>query len=90
MPVNKEALAAMKALAQQKKHEQQLLEKTYANTDSPEVRALNLIGSMAVAFKVGEPDGLSLEDIKASCEYLNKNDGSNGSYADVFAAIQKL
>ena len=89
MPVNKEALAAMKALDQQKKQEQQLLEKTYANTDSPEVRALNLIGSMAVAFKVGEPDGLSLEDIKASCEYLNKNDGSNGSYADVFAAIQK-
>ena len=66
MPVNKEALAAMKALDQQKKQEQQLLEKTYANTDSPEVRALNLISSMAVAFKVGEPDGLSLDDIKAS------------------------
>ncbi len=89
MPVNKEALAAMKALDQQKKQEQQLLEKKYANTDSPEVRALNLIGSMAVAFKVGQPDGLSLDDIKASCEYLNKNDDSNGSYADVFAAIQK-
>lgn len=71
MAPNKDAIAAMKALQAQKDNDQKTLEKVYMNTDSPESRAMGIIGSMLTEFKVGEPDGLSLKDIKDSYNQLS-------------------
>lgn len=71
MAPNKEAIAAMKALQTQKDKDQKTLEQVYKNTDGPESRAMGIIGDMLTEFKVGEPDGLSLKDIKDSYQQLS-------------------
>lgn len=94
MAPNKDAIAAIKALQAEKDKEKNTLKKVYMNTDSPESRAMGIIGSMLTEFKVGEPDGLSLKDVKESYNqlsgYLNIKDKDDSNVNVLEKMVQAL
>lgn len=90
MTPNKEAVAAVKALNAEKQKAQAALRRRSMTNEGPETRALSIVGMMMADFKVGEPDGLTEQDLKTSCkelsDYLPIRD-ANGNTVDV---LQKM
>lgn len=96
MALSKEVKDAIKAFQAQKEQARKTQENVYVNTDSPESRAMSIIGNMLTEFKVGEPDGLSLKDIKDSYNRLSNyltitdREGAEVNVLDKISQAMKL